>query len=801
MNRLRVLLLVPLLFLGIVSAPNTATAASCPITPYGDFAVRWNAAGGPTSPYGCPVEEEHDVPGRPGRLQTFQWGQMSWNPPQGNHMVVMNRRVGNHVWIRWDNSQGYTYDYFLVRWDLNGQNVGQQEVRPSHGFGDDGDHIWGGEFQFDAGNGNVSAIVEGCDTHFGGPSTCQQGWTIPVTATLGPPGPIDISRWSATDPAHAYDALDQRRLAAVTQLACTRALNGAGDHAGEDQGTVMTAHLELVRRFGWGYSCPGQENSRVLVNNALRGTGTHPTGTSFNVPTCSRNGDYDTFLKGLMVVANKYWDLLDQDVRNHVLNDLLTESGGHSGDDEKVTVCGLIDLPESENHRLLIESARYLSNQLLLDATHNPAYDNFYNGEREFLLRNLQNFAKYDFMEYNSRPYQRYSMDALFNLYDFARDPAIKTAAQVVLDYTTSKFALSSNQLRRAGPFRRQTVRTDAANQTYYRNESDPQTAFFLYWTGLSGNLGGTIPDWWAGETVLAGLSSYLPPPSAVRNAMVKTTTQETFYHGNRPRLSYSDDDPAPGVEIYSSSPSYLITAGGGWLPSGYGRDEWYERIGSNENYGSVQSTTLMPTNANTNRDSLIRFDGYSDQSPAGRGNVNTCVQGGFACGLNLQVPQVWLNCAQQINSGPWRFLNLNTAACGWLGTYVAIHGSPVDGAPQYGTAGFFHAIESVRTGFEDFATRTVQANTALPARFNPTQEYPVVLADGHAVTFRLKTPGGGNYERLVTWSDGQHLADFPASPLVAGNAMNSPGHDGLVDIGDRLLDYTDPMNPRVTYR
>jgi LGFP repeat-containing protein len=792
MNRLRVLLIVPLLLLGLVPATNTATASPCAITPYGLIGNRWYEMGAEGSALGCALEPEHDVPGRHGRSQTFQWGQIVWSPDQGPNMVLAMYYIADHVFVKWKPTDPLSYDFFIARWDLNGQNVGQRDIKCCSRTE--------GSFDFTSGPGWSSFVVEGCDSGTFG-STCRQGWTIPVGANVGPPGPINIAAWSATDPAHAYDAIDQRRLAAVEQLACTRTLNPGGAHAGEGEGLLMSAHLELVRRYGTGYRCRGQLPSIDLVNQSIRNTWSHPTGSSFDSAICSRDGDYDTFLKGLMVVAYRYWDLLYPDTRTHVLNDLFTENGPHSADDEKTPVCGLIDLPESENHRLLIESARYLANQKLLDATGNPQFDNVANGMREYLLRNLQNFAKYDFLEYNARPYQRYSMDALLNLYDYSRDPAIRAAAQIVLDYTTSKFALSSNELRRAGPFRRLTTRSDAANQWYYGNPSDPQTAFFLFWTGLSRNLGGTIPDWWTGESVMVGLSTYLPPGSAIRNAMVKGKTQETFYHGNRPRLSYSTDDPAPGIEIYSSSPSYLISAGGVWLPSGYGRDEWYSKIGTNENYGVVQSTTLMPSRSNTIRDNFIRFDGYSGNSPAGRDNVNTCVEGGFACGLNLQVPQVWLNCAESYTTGPWRFLNLNTAACGYLGFYVALHSSPVDGAPQYGNAGFWHAMESSSISFVDFRNRTLQANAGLPERFNPKQEYAVSLADGHTLTFRLMTPSGGNYERLVTWSDGWYLGDFGSAPLVSGTSMSSPAHDGLIDIGDRVLDYRDPLNPVITYR
>jgi hypothetical protein len=59
------------------------------------------------------------------------------------------------------------------------------------------------------------------------------------------------------------------------------------------------------------------------------------------------------------------------------------------------------------------------------------------------------------FIEYNARPYQRYSIHAIRSLYDFARDQAIVMAAQNVLDVASAKTALGSSQGRRLVPFRR----------------------------------------------------------------------------------------------------------------------------------------------------------------------------------------------------------------------------------------------------------------------------------------------------------------------------------------------------------
>src|SRR4029077_20728298 len=106
------------------------------------------------------------------------------------------------------------------------------------------------------------------------------------------------------------------------------------------------------------------------------------------------------------------------------------------------------------------ESSRYLTNQLLLrelkdSGQYDSAFDNGANGMTDWLLSLLQDFLKSDFDEYNSRPYQGFSVMALENLYDFSEDVRVKEAAHLVLDYLSAKFAISSSGLRRSLPFRR----------------------------------------------------------------------------------------------------------------------------------------------------------------------------------------------------------------------------------------------------------------------------------------------------------------------------------------------------------
>src|SRR5262249_44148977 len=141
------------------------------------------------------------------------------------------------------------------------------------------------------------------------------------------------------------------------------------------------------------------------------------------------------------------------------LHDLLTERGGASQVQTMTSggMCGF-SIGETENHQYMTESSRYLTNQLFArELGWQTPYnlDNVINGLPDVILKMLQAPLKQDFSEFNARPYQAFSVMAIENLYDFADDGNVRTGAQLVLDYLSAKFAVSSNGLRRAAPFRR----------------------------------------------------------------------------------------------------------------------------------------------------------------------------------------------------------------------------------------------------------------------------------------------------------------------------------------------------------
>jgi hypothetical protein len=128
------------------------------------------------------------------------------------------------------------------------------------------------------------------------------------------------------------------------------------------------------------------------------------------------------------------------------------------------------EIPETENHRLMIESTRFLNNELVIDALTNtqeclqepqsclgiaPSTRSAQKAVKTWLLMHFQDIAKNDFIEYNARPYAEFSLKALQNLADFARDDEVKLGARILLEYSAAKFAVDSNQGRRFVPFRR----------------------------------------------------------------------------------------------------------------------------------------------------------------------------------------------------------------------------------------------------------------------------------------------------------------------------------------------------------
>ena len=322
-----------------------------------------------------------------------------------------------------------------------------------------------------------------------------------------------------------------------------------------------------------------------------------------------------------------------------------------------------IRVAETENHRLMIESSKYLVNADIIARLQSEGYDRVDDVRsdqakvREWLLRRLQDIAAHDFREYNARPYTRYSLNAVLNLHDFGSvhgDQQIKTAARIVLDLSAAKFAATSNRGRRVPPFRRRSE-NDGYGDDFAPNQ-DPAN-FYTCVGGCDHEVARAIllsnqtqlltdPRLLDGRMPLliyAASSSYRIPLPALSNAVDRRPMSQTVRH--------------TGIERVFQRPAFLIAAGGvrtEATASVLGQSDGSDR-------GVAAPTTIIPTVTGLALANAFRFDGVGIHD---KRSANTCVADGFACGVQPVLSDAFGKCTEGLIAGDEELWFVSSPKC-----------------------------------------------------------------------------------------------------------------------------------------
>jgi hypothetical protein len=459
-----------------------------------------------------------------------------------------------------------------------------------------------------------------------------------------------------------------------------------------------------------------------------------------------------------------------------------------------------IRVPETENHRLMIESSKYLVNADIIARLDQEGYDRVDEVRedqakvRDWLLRRLQDIAAHDFREYNARPYTRYSLNAILNLYDFAAehgDPQLKTAAQIVLDLSAAKFAATSNRGRRVPPFRRRSEHDG------YGDDFAPSTDPANFYTCVEGcdhevaramilsNQTQLLPDARAPDAampllVYAATSPYRIPAPALSNAVDRRPMMQTIRHA--------------GVERVFQRPAFTITAGG--VPTE--ATATVLGVSDSSDKGVAAPTTIIATVAGLRLADAFRFDGVGIHE---KRSANTCVADGFACGIQPVLSAAFRACTEGTisgddeiwfvsspkcfpNQGPGFFLATRFVAC--PDTFCA-HGrrwgvmdiAETRELTPEAAAGTFERFRQERTA----ALRAIRPDESGNARYT--------TASGLRIDFTLAESAP-----TVTRVDGS-----PPPPwTTAGDAIDADGA-GRATLkgpgGPVAIDFSDWANPR----
>lgn len=296
-------------------------------------------------------------------------------------------------------------------------------------------------------------------------------------------------------------------------------------------------------------------------------------GTSLPVPGYD-DGDFDMALLGCVSLLHLFQEdpvLLTDRTLLHLVTKVVRLWGQSSKAHFDVF---FVSVPETENHLFMIESSRFLTNQLIVENVRKlPALaalrdslvgkgvnlDNRRGNLKRHLLKVMHQAMCKGFFEFNAQIYQRFTIHALDNLHSFSRDTAVADAAACLLDYLSASFAFQSFASLRQGPYRR-------SSEVYLDSSlvnRDAACSFFAIQSGSFPWSADPRTGLWSHNTAHASLALY----SAVLKYRVPAPI--LHYLRERPaeyraeiRSAYADGGRRV-TEVYYGGPSHLLSAGG----------------------------------------------------------------------------------------------------------------------------------------------------------------------------------------------------------------------------------------------
>ena len=412
-----------------------------------------------------------------------------------------------------------------------------------------------------------------------------------------------------------------------------------------------------------------------------------------------KTGDYDFTLAGLSLLLHSFGDnpeLLHPESVEHIVEVLMTQEGG----DPIIWTPRVLGLPlrDTENHILMTEGSRYLKNRWnALHGDDAARYDNATNGLEAYLHEFLHEIERAGFHEYNSRPYQGYTMTALLNLEAFAA-PAVQQTVRGILDRVAWRYALGSLSFRRFPPFRRQARQAKSTDL-----DGDYLTAIIKAWMSTGGVEGLQVRSG-AHQALWVCLTDYRPPDVVAEWIVEKP---EHYFV----RMGHGWDS---GPELYSGGPGYLITAGG------VARDRFNQSVS--------RPTTLLLDDDAMDLEEVLHVSGPGERF---RDWNNTGVHRDFAVAAGpVSIPDGW---DPEARSDRWQVYQkegiiIVVYSTDDLGLFCLFHeGEPDDILSSVRMA---NSVEAQLTGrFTWPSGRTLTYNVA-----SPKDQWVMTTADGDSL-------------------------------------------------------------------
>ncbi len=452
-------------------------------------------------------------------------------------------------------------------------------------------------------------------------------------------------------------------------------------------------------------------------------------------------------------------------------------------------------IEETENHLLQIETSKYLINQMVLKLEPNHPERREFREEqdalREWLLKRFKTIAETDFDEYNSRPYTRYSLNAVQNLAVYAEDPTVKAAAKIVLTLSAAKFAAGSNDGRRIVPYRRLS-NVDIVSTLYPTHSgSDHELARAFVYAGQTRLRGNAIDGAEAKHLIYAAIDGAATGEFPDGRFRWPIQVLETAV-ATKDRPPFEQHIAHDGIESYYATPAFTMVLGG------MRTDPVQAFLGythKTDDTGAAVPSMIMPTVQGREPDTVFRILGTGSEH---RRSMNLCGYHGFICGLNPRIPAAtYAACLTPSDRGiafisskrcfpdaakPQFYAAIMEGACDafcggehrWGLIEVAWARDPVEGWDQ---------------AYEDF--KLLRHVALLNAEPDDSGRGKYVTSDGHSVNYVLNAAGS-----YSTWADGSSTVPGVAIVIAPGSGAISaiPG----IRTGDIIFEENTAEGPLI---
>jgi len=284
------------------------------------------------------------------------------------------------------------------------------------------------------------------------------------------------------------------------------------------------------------------EVNKTIINTKVRGI----SGSKWKM---NPKGDYDfteTVLITILYLFGDKPEILFPETTQYLINTLLIDEGNKF---RYYTIGTLRLIRETENHILMTEGSRYLKNRwLMTHGNSDPIYDNVKNGMENSILKFMVEMQTAGLYEFNSLPYNGYTITALVNLEAFGSEK-VRTEARNTLDYMDWCFALGSYQYKYFPPMRR---RIDKAK--FQELTTDYHSIFIQTWMSFSPN--SKVDYKQKNKDIYAQMASCMPYRPSDKVTRMLFEKEDGYFvkmgHGKK---------SCP--EIYTAGKYFLLSAGG----------------------------------------------------------------------------------------------------------------------------------------------------------------------------------------------------------------------------------------------